>query len=92
MDDPSELFIHLLRREEKRIASRGVSRIDKGDKDKLHEILEMSRLYKTEMSIFAVQPGLSKAQISASQLELLGVTETYLTETYLIPFVVISSP
>ncbi|MEQ1603952.1 MAG: DEAD/DEAH box helicase family protein [Pyrinomonadaceae bacterium] len=92
MDDPSELFTHLLRREEKRVSGRGVSRIDKGDTDKLHEILEMSRLYKTEMSIFAVQPGLSKAQIGASQLELLGVTETYLTETYLIPFTVISSP
>jgi hypothetical protein len=91
MEDPSELFTHLLRREEKRIVGGRATRIDKGDTDKLHEILEMSRLYKTEMSIFAVQPGLSKAQIGTSQLELLGVTETYLTETYLIPFVVISS-
>jgi hypothetical protein len=91
MQDPSELFLHLLRREEKRVSETGITRFDKGDFDKLHEIMEMSSLYKTEMSIFAVQPGLSKERVSTNQLELLGVTESYLTETYLIPFKVISS-
>lgn len=35
--------------------------------------------------IFIVQPGLSKAQASTEQLELLSVTETYLMETYRLP-------
>jgi superfamily II DNA or RNA helicase len=91
MNDPPELFLHLLRREEKRKTETGITRFDEGDADKLHEVLEMSRLYKTEIGIFVVQPGLSKARVSASQLELLGVTETYLTETYLIPLTVIAS-
>jgi len=38
-----------------------------------------------------VQPGLSKAQVSREQLELLSVTETYLMETYRLPFGVIAS-
>lgn len=51
----------------------------------------MSRLCPVTLKIYIVQPGLSKAQASAEQLELLSVTETYLMETYRLPFGVIAS-
>ena len=38
------------------------------------------------MSVFAVQPGVSKARVSASQLTLLSVVEKYLYETYQLDF------
>jgi superfamily II DNA or RNA helicase len=86
-----ELFYHLLRREEKRQDEDSVSRIEKGDFDKIEEILEKSSVYKTELAIFIVQPGLSKAKASSEQLELLSVTESYLKETYMIPLGIIAS-
>ena len=46
----------------------------------------MSRLCPVSLKIYIVQPGLSKAQASPEQLELLSVTETYLMETYRLPF------
>lgn len=42
----------------------------------------MFRLCPVTLKIYIVQPGLSKAQASAEQLELLSVTETYLMEPY----------
>jgi hypothetical protein len=62
-----------------------------GDSDKIDEIFEKSSLYKTELKIFIVQPGLSKAKASEEQMELLAVTESYLKETYRLPFIVIAS-
>ena len=43
------------------------------------------------ISVAIVQPGLSCAEISPDQLQLLGVTENYLMETYQLPFQVIAS-
>lgn len=91
MEDATELFRHLLRREEKRQDEDSVSRIEKGDFDKIDEIKEKSIVYRTELEIFVVQPGLSKRRVSPDQLELLGATESYLKGTYMIPFVVIGS-
>ena len=54
-------------------------------------IREMSRLCPVTIKIYIVQPGLSKAQASREQLELLSVTETYLMETYRLPFAVIAN-
>jgi superfamily II DNA or RNA helicase len=91
MEDATELFRHLLRREEKRQDEDSVSRIERGDFDKIDEIKEKSIVYRTELKIFVVQPGLSKRRVSPDQLELLGATESYLKGTYMIPFVVIGS-
>ena len=91
MQNIKDLFFHLLRREEKRLDENSVSRIEKGDFDKIEEILEKSSVYRTELAIFIVQPGLSKAKASSEQLELLSVTESYLKETYMIPFGIIAS-
>lgn len=91
MQNVKDLFYHLLRREEKRQDADSASRIERGDFDKIEEILEKSSVYKMELAIFIVQPGLSKAKASSEQLELLSVTESYLKETYMIPFDIIAS-
>lgn len=89
--NPRELFLHLPRREEKRRLEGNVSRIERGDADKIDEIFEKSDVYRTQLKIFMVQPGLSKEKASKEQLELLAVTENYLKETYLIPLTIIGS-
>ena len=52
----------------------------------------MSYTTRITMKIVVVQPGVSKAAISDSQLRLLSVTENYLTETYQLPFRVVIKP
>ena len=90
-DKRTDLFTHILRREARREDAEGATRYEKGDGELLLTIREMSRLCPVFLCIFIVQPGLSKAQVSREQLELLSVTETYLTETYRLPFGVIAS-
>jgi hypothetical protein len=88
----TDLFTHLLRRESHRRDSNQVSRYERGDHDLLQIIREISRLTPVTFSVFIVQPGVSKVAISSEQLLLMNVTETYLWETYQIPFAVIASP
>lgn len=90
-DKQTELFTHLLRREPKRSKKGEASRFEKGDLDTLVKIKEMSRLAPITLSIFIVQPGLSKKLATPEQLELLSVTENHLLETYNLPFGVVSS-
>lgn len=91
MEEPTELFAHLLRREPRREKGREMSRFEKGGQDEIFEIMEMSRVYAVEMKIFIVQPGMSRAGATPDQLELLSVTENHLMETYQLPFGVIAS-
>ena len=51
----------------------------------------MSRLCRMDLSIFVVQPGISKSAVTDEQLRLLGVTENYLYETYHLSFGVVAS-
>jgi superfamily II DNA or RNA helicase len=88
----TDLFTHLLRREARRQELTGTSRYERGDGELLLTLREISRLCPVTLKIHIVQPGLSKAQASRDQLELLAVTETYLMETYRLPFAVIASP
>lgn len=91
MINSRELFLHLLRREEKRRHEGKATRIEVGDNDKIDELFEKSDVYRTQLKIFMVQPGLSKQKASQEQLELLAVTDSFLKETYLIPLTVIGS-
>ena len=86
-----ELFDHLLRREALREDQKEVSRFERGDKDELWQIKEMSGDIPVELKIFIVQPGLSRLKASTEQLMLLSVTENYLMEVYQVPFEVIAS-
>lgn len=91
MEKPSELFTHMLRREPLIEKGKQASRFECGNQSDLVTIQEMSRSIRVELKIYIVQPGLSRGQVSPSQLELLSVAENYLMETYKIPFGVIAS-
>jgi hypothetical protein len=87
----SDIFTHLLRREKDRINNGRPTRFERGDIDLLQTVREMSYMLPVSFSVFIVQPGLSCAEISPDQLQLLGVTESYLMETYQLSFQVIAS-
>jgi len=87
----TELFTHLLRREALRLEKNEATRLEVGAQENLLTIKEMSRFLPVNFNIYIVQPGLSKARASESQLELLSVTENYLMETYMLPFQIIAS-
>ena len=91
MENPTELFDHLLRREAIRENKKMISRFERGNQDDIWRIKEISRGLPIELKVFIVQPELSKSNASTAQLELLSVTENYLMETYQIPFEVIAS-
>jgi hypothetical protein len=91
-DKQVDLFTHFLRREPKRSKTAEVTRFQKGTKEQLYRIKENSRSAFLRARILIVQPSLSKNDASAPQLELLAVTENYLSETLQLPFRVIASP
>lgn len=87
----TDLLRHLLRRDSDRREEHGLSRFEKGDGDLLELLKEMSEMCPTELRIAIVQPGLSKADVTLDQLQLLAVTESHLFERADIPFRVIAS-
>jgi hypothetical protein len=87
----TELFTHLLRREACCREAGMVSRYEVGDGELLQTIREMSHLCPVSLKIYIVQPGVSKANVTQAQLELMSVTENHLLETFQIPFGVIAS-
>jgi hypothetical protein len=87
----SDIFTHLLRREMDRVNNGRPTRFELGNIDLLQTIREMSYMLSVSFSIAIIQPGLSCAEVSPEQLQLLGVTENYLLETYQLPFQVIAS-
>lgn len=65
--------------------------LDRGSLVACEGIRTMSRRLDVRLKVFIVQPGLSKAKASESQLRLLAVTERYLSDTYGVPLGVICS-
>jgi len=90
-DRRTDLFTHLLRRESLRIEKGKSTRFERGDIELLTQIREMSRRTDIKLKVYVVQPGLSKAAASESQMTLFAVTERYLSDTYEVPFSVICS-
>lgn len=90
MENPSGLFTHLLTREGTRRKQKR-TRFEAGGMDDLFRIREKSRQIAVNLSVFIVQPGLSKRRASRAQLELLSVTENYLMETFKVNFGVIAN-
>jgi superfamily II DNA or RNA helicase len=90
-DRQTDMLTHLLRRNAA-AEERGFTRIERGTIEELVRIREISRERAVRVKVFVVQPGLSKADASRDQLELLSVTENHLMETYQLPFTVIASP
>jgi superfamily II DNA or RNA helicase len=87
----SDLFTHLLRRESERLAKGRPTRLERGTEEMLLTIREISRVHPVSLSICVVQPGLSQAGVSDDQLQLLGVTQNHLMETYQLSFNVVAS-
>ncbi len=87
----TDLFTHLLRREARRQETGTSSRYEVGDGERLLTIREMSRLCPVSLKVYIVQPGVSKANATRDQLELMSVTENHLMETFQITFSVIAS-
>ncbi|NTV44719.1 MAG: DEAD/DEAH box helicase family protein [Candidatus Yonathbacteria bacterium] len=90
-ESAERLFSHLLRRNPLKQDGQEVSRFEKGDQKTLEKISRMSEVMEFRMNVYLVQPGVSKARISAEQKKLLGITDHYLMETYELPFKVIIS-
>lgn len=88
----TDLFTHLLSRNDQRVQRGAPARFERGDEDLLLQIREMSRRSDVKLKVYVVQPGLSKALASSGQLMLLAVTERFLSDTYEIPFSVMCSP
>jgi superfamily II DNA or RNA helicase len=91
IEEPSELFNHLLRRHQDWMTTYGTTRIEVGDENLLITLREKCTLLPVELKIFVVQPGLSKEGAEEDQLRLLSVVENYLIETYQLAFGVIVS-
>lgn len=88
-----KLVQHLCRRESQRTARGLPSRFEPGygDLRTLKMLEKAASTLDVRFHIHIVQPGLSQAEATAAQLELLAATEMYLAETYQIPLRVIGS-
>jgi len=90
--EPTEFFGHLLRREIKKRGDKSCSRIEHGDKDTLTFLWQIvKKCYPVEFEVFIIQPGLSAKNPSVEQLNLLGVTSSYLRNKADIGLTVIGS-
>ncbi len=87
----TELFTHLLKRDGMRTSQGRSTRFERGDVPALIRIRDMSRRCEVRLRVTVVQPGLSVAAATRSQLTLLAVTERYLSDTYEIPLRVLCS-
>lgn len=79
---PEKLLKHILKREILRNSKyKNKTRFEVGDKNTINSLINMSRAYPIKMNVYIVQPGISKEKISKEQLELLGVTKSWLFDT-----------
>ncbi|MDK2014635.1 MULTISPECIES: DEAD/DEAH box helicase [unclassified Deinococcus] len=88
-----KLVQHLVRRESQRTARGLPSRFEPGFGN-LRTLTMLEKAASTldvRFHLSIVQPGLSRAEATAAQLDLLAATEMYLAETYQIPLRVIGS-
>ncbi len=76
----SLLFRHLLRRERNRSQKHGRSGLMVGTCETVYRLEEAASLLRPELHVVIVQPGLSKANVTAPILQLLASTELYLRE------------
>ena len=86
-----DMLMHLLRRNAVRTSKGDATRFELGDAELLRSIRD-DEFVPITVRVSIVQPGLSKANASREQLELLSVTENHLMETYQLEFVPIGSP
>lgn len=88
---PEKMFRRMLERDRAYINKHGVSRFIVGNEEKLNVYKNKLKVYDIQLEIYIVQPGVTKQHISNEMLKLLGVTQNWCQETYMIPFKVITS-
>jgi len=86
--DLGPLFRTLDDRARKKQKRDGVSPFEVGDVKKLYEIRDRARVLRRRVDIVIAQPGLSRAQASTQQLDLLASTQAYLKTTINAPLTV----
>ena len=87
----TRLLDHLQNREAQRQRKHNATRYERGDAKALRGIILQARLLRPRFRVIIVQPGVTRADITPSQLEVLGATELFLRETFDIPLVVVCS-
>ena len=90
-EDPRRMLRHLLHQEETREARGQSTRFERGTKRTVQQLLNMARELQFEYRVIIVQPGVSKSRVIPAFLDVLGATETFLRETYSMPFAAIMS-
>lgn len=78
--DIEKLILRLADRERGRLRKGKASRIDKGSFQDLLHLAKVSRHAEVKLGVAIVQPAISKKQMSADQLAVLGATEAYVNE------------
>lgn len=86
-----KMFRRMLERDRAYTNKYGVSRFVLGDEELLNVYKNKIKVYDIQLEIYIVQPGVTKQHISNEMLKLLGVTQNWCQETYMIPFKVITS-
>jgi len=79
-DRRKDFFTHLLQRNHNRVEAGRPTRFEHGGEARLIQLRDLSKRCELRFSVFVVQPGVSKARVSDSQLTLLSVVEAYLQE------------
>lgn len=74
------LLVRHLRRRERNRQRRGVIGFESGNDDTLYAIESQLHTLKLDLSVVIVQPGVSAAEVSNAQLDLLASTEMYVLE------------
>ena len=75
------LLTRVLERDANRVAAGRRTQFEKGTKEALAALRNRAHLLRPRLTVFIVQPGLSKSGVSVSQRELLATTETFLKDT-----------
>jgi superfamily II DNA or RNA helicase len=90
-ENVERMLTMLINRDSARAQRTGVSGIEVGDGKLLRKLKRRVHLLAPSLSVWIVQPGMSKAAATTNQLQLLAVTELFLKETCASPFGVIAS-
>lgn len=86
-----KMFCRMLERDRAYTNKYGISRFVVGDEALLNIYKNKLKVYDVSLEIYIVQPGVAKEKISNEMLKLLGVTQNWCQETYMIPFNVITN-
>ena len=90
-ENPERLMRQLQKRNPLRKDGYELDRFERGDKGVLEILRRKCEVVDVRMSIYIVQPGISRASLGAEHKKLLGITDHYLLETYELPLKVIVS-